>query len=134
MLKFNKVLLVDDDEVSNFINTQVLSDVNLADEIMIAMNGQEALDMLNQCARRHTSQDTTCCPDLIFLDLNMPVMNGFEFLQACEYCRKKKISIVILTSSSNQKDVETAHQFPQVKCYLNKPLTADKVQKALQQI
>lgn len=134
MVKFNKVLLVDDDEVSNFINTQVLHDIHLADDIMVAMNGREALDMLNQCAAKHKSPSASCCPDLIFLDLNMPVMNGLEFLQACEYCRKKKISIVVLTSSSNQKDIDAVHQFPQVKYYLNKPLTADKVEQAIQQI
>lgn len=134
MIKFSKVLLVDDDEVSNFINMQVLSDVDLADDILVAMNGREALDILNQCEKKQKSPDRSCCPDLIFLDLNMPVMNGFEFLQACEHGHMKKINIVILTSSSNQKDVEATQQFPQVKYYLNKPLTADKIEKAIERI
>lgn len=133
MIKFNQVLLVDDDEVSNFITTEMLHNIDLANDILVAMNGREALDMLSQSTPKQESPNPKCCPDLIFLDLNMPIMDGFEFLQACESC-KERINVVILTSSYNQKDVEAAHKFPQVKYYLSKPLTPDKLKKAIQQI
>ncbi len=127
MIKYRTVMLIDDDEVSNFLNTQILHSINIADDILIAMNGQEALEMLKQFSEgQHGGGDKTY-PELIFLDLNMPVMNGLEFLQAFG----KDINTVVLTSSTNQKDVEAVHHFPQVKYYLSKPLTADKVAKAL---
>jgi len=128
MMKFNKVLLVDDDEISNFINTQVLMDINLADDIMVAMNGQEALELLRES---YETDDTFGRPELIFLDLNMPIMDGFSFLQACEFCKNGNIKVVVLSSSTNSKDMEAAQRFPQVKYYLNKPLTADKVEQAI---
>ncbi|MDF9796839.1 CheY-like chemotaxis protein [Catalinimonas alkaloidigena] len=134
MIKFNKVLLVDDDEVSNFITTEILNTINLADTILVASNGQEALDLIGQVTDDKAGQNDKDCPDLIFLDLNMPVMDGFEFLEACEPCNKNKLNVVVLTSSTNPKDIEETRKFSQVKGYLSKPLTADKVEKAIQNI
>ncbi|MEK6478926.1 response regulator [Catalinimonas sp. 4WD22] len=134
MIKFNKVMLVDDDEVSNFITTEILNTINLADYILVATNGKEALELLHYPSENKTEQDIDCCPDLIFLDLNMPVMDGFEFLEACELCEGDKIKVVVLTSSTNQKDIEEARKYPQVKYYLSKPLTADKVERAIRYI
>lgn len=130
MIKFNKVMLVDDDEVSNFITTEILSNINLTDNIEVATNGKEALEILTKDSECTISEEKIDSPDLIFLDLNMPVMNGFEFLQAFREC-DKKVHVVVLTSSTNEKDIEEARKYPQVKYYLSKPLTADKVERAI---
>jgi CheY-like chemotaxis protein len=70
------ILLVDDDPVNNFLNQRLLENLAVADQLMVALNGQEAFALLEQ----HCPD--VACPALILLDVNMPVMNGFEFLFA----------------------------------------------------
>jgi CheY-like chemotaxis protein len=69
--KQNKFLLIDDDKATNFINKTVIKKTFFTDDVIIAQNGIEALNILNN----------GCSPEIIFLDINMPVMNGWEFLE-----------------------------------------------------
>lgn len=71
------ILLVDDDNIFNFLNTKLLRQSGIADEIHTALNGKEALDLLN-----NYYTGAFALPDVILLDLNMPVMDGFAFLEA----------------------------------------------------
>lgn len=123
---FHKILLIDDDSVSNFLNEMALQDMNLSDEVHVSENGEEALDFINnQCINGNVSD----CPDLIFLDINMPVMDGFQFLEALEKVpnlNEKPMKIVMLTSSSASKDVERAKRF-NIDGYIVKPLSEEKL-------
>jgi CheY-like chemotaxis protein len=119
------VLLIDDDNISNFINSRLISRLNIACKVQVKLNGQEALSYINDGKEK--------CPDLIFLDINMPVMNGFEFLQSYSrgsYSKRKPI-IIILTTSSDANDLEELQKYPEVCGFLNKPLTEDKITSVL---
>ncbi len=122
MSKYKRILLVDDDETSNFLNELLIKGMDIVEEVSVAFNGQEALHYLQN--------DSGTFPQLIFLDLNMPVMDGFEFLEAFEKTHTTKVPVFILTSSNNFKDYERAKNFD-VAGYLIKPLTEDKIRDVL---
>ena len=105
--KLNCVLLVDDNESDNFIHKKILEKSGIANYIEIAMNGQEALDFLTTTGICGHQDGVFCQPELIFLDINMPVMDGWEFLeeyQKLEQCQKGKIVFIMLTTSFNPAD------------------------------
>lgn len=132
MKKFKRILLVDDDDTSNLLTTMVISDMNITEEVDVALNGEEALNYIISNCEQAGSDKQKKCPGLILLDINMPIMDGFEFLEA--YKRKfdtdNKIPVVMLSSSSNSKDFDKAKAF-NVKGYIVKPLNEEKLQKAL---
>ncbi|CAA9215712.1 MAG: hypothetical protein AVDCRST_MAG56-174 [uncultured Cytophagales bacterium] len=129
MDKLSCVLLVDDDTTTNFVNQMLLEDLAVTDLVLVAHNGRQALEMIKgQC-------DRGCCPELILLDINMPVMNGFEFLEAYErlaFGHKQSVVIVALTTSMNPGDMDRLNTFS-TQGYLNKPLTREMVASILQQ-
>ena len=115
-----KVLLVEDDETTNFLSKMVLKHVGVqhVDEVQ---NGKAAREYLAKA-----------CPDFIFLDVNMPVMDGWSFLDEKidrNYCPKAKIAM--LTSSIRSSDRERARKYKCVVEYLEKPLTQAKVQSIM---
>lgn len=124
MAKYKKILLVDDDETSNFLNELLIKGMDIVEEVAIASNGQEALDYLKD--------KNNPLPQLILLDLNMPVMDGFEFLGAFKKNKEKDVPIFILTSSNNYNDYERAKNFD-VAGYLIKPLTEKQIKDVLKQ-
>ena len=130
MAAISCILLVDDDDTTNFLNQALLKRMAITDTILVAGNGQEALDLLRaRCAP--TASPT--CPALILLDMKMPLMNGFEFLQA--YAQRPLtenlgVVIIMLTTSLNPRDVDQLHDLP-VSGYLAKPLTRDKIDQLL---
>jgi CheY-like chemotaxis protein len=124
-------LLIDDDETTNFLNQSLLKRMAVTDTILVAGNGQEALDLLqDHCG----PADSPTCPALILLDLKMPLMNGFEFLQA--YAQRPPTAspavIIILTTSLNPRDVEQLQHLP-IHGYLTKPLTREKINQVIQE-
>lgn len=135
--QYNCALLVDDDPVSNYINRLVISDIRRIAHAHDAENGVDALKFIqSHCEQSESGEAEQLCPDLIFLDLNMPVMDGFEFLQTYEklsFKRKDDVKIIVLTSSTNPKDVERVADF-NVAAYLNKPLTAESLGAALESL
>ncbi len=100
MNKLNNILLEDDDPTTNFINKVLLEDMQVTEEVLLALNGRQALDVVKrQCENRD-------CLQLIFININMPVMNGFEFMQAYQkltFDWKKSVVTVMLTTSLNPK-------------------------------
>ena len=123
------VLLVDDDSIFNFLSTKLLERSGIAGEIHTAENGQQALDLLN-----NYYAGTTSLPDVILLDLNMPVMDGFTFLDAfrrLNYPGRDKVSVVIVTSSNDARDLARAKEMG-VTHYLTKPLTQESLRHALE--
>ncbi|MBL0740414.1 response regulator [Chryseolinea lacunae] len=122
------VLLVDDDKVFNFINTQMLRQAGIASDIHTAMNGKQAIDYLNTC-----SEETAPFPDLILLDLNMPIMDGFGFLEAFRFLghEKENVNIIVLSSSENPSDIHKAKDMG-ASLYLTKPLSTESLRRALE--
>jgi CheY-like chemotaxis protein len=130
-MKFNCTLLVDDDSTSNMISERVLNKIQLTNTIQVTWNGREAIDYIHDSLNEDNEQGKPW-PDLILLDINMPEMNGFEFLD--EYLKVdthgKVIKIVMLTSSIDRNDIETSKQYP-IHGYITKPLTPEKLQNAV---
>jgi response regulator of citrate/malate metabolism len=129
-LKFNCVLLVDDDGVTNFINHRLIKKMNITDNIQSAVNGNEPLKYLKDFSLKNENKG----PELVLLDINMPVLDGFEFLeqfQTLSFSNKENIKIVILTTSTHQKDILKISTNVHIG-YINKPLTQDKLMEVLQ--
>src|SRR5690242_9324336 len=104
----NLILLVDDDDTTNFVNTRLLNSMKIAKEIKAVRNGKEALEFLKAaCADK--PEPGSVCPDLIFLDIKMPVMDGFTFLDKYHeegLQRLDHIIVMMLTSSASFYDLE----------------------------
>ncbi len=132
--KIKNILLVDDDEVANYLHQMLLQELNGFENIFIAYNGQEALSLLEENCQKVTTQPHAC-PDLIFLDLNMPGMDGFEFLDEMEKApfTKRRVHIIVVTSSDNQKDIQRAQSYG-IDGYVSKPLTEEKLRQILNQL
>jgi CheY-like chemotaxis protein len=125
MKRAKHILLVDDNDVDNFIAEQMLQIRNVAEHITVKKSASSALDFLQKQAAQLNP-----FPDYIFLDLNMPVMDGYAFLK--EYSKfpeplKAKSNIIILTSSEDPKDKDKAEHNPLVKKFLQKPLTLKNI-------
>ncbi|MEP2670828.1 MAG: response regulator [Cyclobacteriaceae bacterium] len=122
------VLLVDDDKICNFITETTLNKLGVAKEVHSALNGKEALDLLNSYF-----QGDVAVPDIIFLDLNMPIMDGFQFIDAfkrLDFPKKESILIVVLTSSINPNDVQKAKSLG-INNYMTKPISEEKILELL---
>lgn len=114
------ILLVDDDPVSNFLAKKNLEKLGFK-QVKTVENGQEALDYLDYEA-----------PDLLFLDLNMPVMDGLEFLrQTKEKHLLDKIRVIVLTSSIRPEDKAKSLHYENVLDYVEKPLNEEKIENLL---
>lgn len=124
--KLNCILLIDDDSSCNFFHERLLKKMDCVESIEVASNGKEGLDFLKSKKNR---------PDIIFLDINMPKMNGWEFLEEYEKLseeEKSKIIVVMLTSSLNPDDRTKAENFGTVKAFNPKYLDKEAVEKLLQ--
>jgi CheY-like chemotaxis protein len=127
--KLNCVLLIDDDKATNFINERVIKKLDCTKRIVTVYNGAEALEFLSIEENGNLLQ-----PDLIFLDINMPVMDGWELLEHYRKLhenKKAKVVLLMLTTSLNPDDVKKANRIEEVKGFKNKPLTIEMMQDIL---
>lgn len=126
MPQLTSVLLVDDDSTTNFLNQSLIQRMGIAQHLRTAENGAEALQVLLQAC----VPPSASCPNLILLDMKMPVMNGLEFLEAytqLPLSQQQSIIIVMLTTSLLAQDLERVRQLP-IAGILSKPLTKQKLQ------
>lgn len=131
MKKINCILLVDDDESDNFFHTLTINDANICDQIIVVTDGRYALDYMINSANP-TLADEFPKPDIIFLDINMPRVDGFEFLEEFHKLDeeiKSGIVITMLTTSLNPYDQERAKESKLIKEFRTKPLTPEMLQE-----
>ena len=124
-------MLVDDDKTNQYLTYLVLQELQLAEQTVLFSDGKRALDYLLQHIHPRVAKG---CPDLILLDLNMPMMDGFEFLERLTQLGQTALiqqSVVVLTTSENGEDYHEARRW-QVKDYLVKPLTLEKMTEFIQ--
>jgi CheY-like chemotaxis protein len=117
----NQVLCVDDDPITLLLCKKVLERFSFCNEIITSTNGEETLLYLNTLLNTSSTK-----PDLIFLDLNMPVMGGWEFLEAFKTQNYKNFhttKIVVLSSSIDPNDLKKAQNYPMVIAFLPKPIS-----------
>ncbi len=118
-----KVMLIDDNRHDNFFHEMAINNTGLARQVIKSMSAEEALTYLKEA-----SADSSLLPQLIFLDINMPVTNGWEFLDEYEKmpsATKKAIVIVMLTTSSNPDDRSRGEAHTALGGFLTKPLTEE---------
>ena len=119
---FNQILCIDDDPITLMLCKKVITKSNFCNEIITSQNGEEALHYFNTIKTLNTKNH----PQLIFLDLNMPIMGGWEFLNhfnSAEYSEFNSIKVVILSSTIDPEDLEKAKNYPMVIDFLSKPIT-----------
>ncbi|MEO7209582.1 MAG: response regulator [Chitinophagaceae bacterium] len=114
------ILVVDDDQIYRYMANKMLLATGLADDLTFCKNGAEAWNFLEEKILKNVN-----LPDFIFLDINMPVMNGWELLKKITPFIKKanqKIAIYIVTSSQDEKDIKHSAQIDFISGYLVKPV------------
>jgi len=122
-------LLIDDDVISNFINQRLIKKRNPSSNIKIALNGEEGLKIIQEEFYKNNLM-----PHIIFLDINMPVMNGMEFIVALRnsnFSGQNLPPIIMLTTSVNPKDLDELDKLG-MHFIINKPLTDAKLLKAME--
>jgi CheY-like chemotaxis protein len=123
------VLLIDDDTIYQFVSCKTLESTGYISKIKVCSNGQEAYKFL-EANMRNTDE----LPDVILLDVNMPVMNGWQFLDAFKYLKpnlSREVQVFIVTSSMNDQDKEYSKRYSCVQDYIVKPLAKDKISEIL---
>jgi len=126
--KLNCILLVDDNSEDNLFHQIILKNMNIVNRIDIVINGLEALVYLKK--------ENQIPPELIFLDINMPKMNGWEFLEQYKHLdakQKARVVIMILTTSANPDDIKKAKEIEEVTGFETKPLTEEIMKEILNQ-
>ena len=133
MKKINCILLIDDNPADNDFHKIIIKEADVCNHIKVALNGTEALEYIKKSGAVDGEEYPK--PNIIFLDINMPRMNGFEFLE--EYKKldeklKSEVVIVMLTTSLNPDDAERAKKDKVVKEFQNKPLTVESLQEIIE--
>lgn len=122
--RYQSVLLVDDNDIDNFINERIILSFDFSSTVIVRTSGLSALQYL-----REFLQKPEKLPQIIFLDLNMPIMDGFQFLEEFDLIVqnypvvKEKCRVIVLSSSMSPDDINRASINPYVHKYINKPLT-----------
>lgn len=129
---FTKILCVDDDSITLMLCKKVIAKAEFSSEIDTCSNGEEALKYFENLKKEKELNTTIVEPQLIFLDLNMPIMNGWEFLDIFSksqfYSTFSEIKVIVLSSTIDPRDIEKAKQYPMVLNFLSKPITIEILQ------
>lgn len=132
MKKINTLFLVDDDEIFQFLCSEVINSTQLVNEIKFFSNGSEAINYLEKV--KDAPEEL---PEIIFLDLFMPVLDGWGFLEKFNAIKPKlsrNIVIYIISSSIDPADIQRAMSIADVSEFIIKPLTREKFINSLKEI
>ncbi len=123
MATFKNICIIDDDDLFLIVSRSIMEDEDFAEHIHNFEDGREALNYLK-------SVENTKLPEVLFLDINMPMMDGWEFMEAFELLEiGNKTKIYITSSSINPIDLEKAEKNPFIQGFISKPITPDKLKK-----
>jgi CheY-like chemotaxis protein len=123
--KVQQIALIDDDMITNIINERNLMALGYDFKIEKFNSGRSALDFIKEKLKSNE-----LLPNIIFLDINMPMMNGWEFMkeyQALKLSLSSNIRLFMLTSSSAEQDLQKVKEFPEIEEYLIKPLSDEAI-------
>lgn len=129
MKNLDTILLIDDDPATNFLNKFLIEKEGVAKHVVCIQSAEEALEFIEESINKGHQH-----PEMIFLDINMPGMDGWEFLEAyAKMTDEKEVSkiVVMLTTSLDPNDRKKAAALRHVNDFLNKPLTREKIQKII---
>ncbi|RBN50978.1 response regulator [Flavobacterium psychrolimnae] len=122
----DQILCIDDDPITLMLCKKVIAKSSFSNEIITSQNGEEALSYFNTIKYTNNKNKQIPQPQLIFLDLNMPVMGGWEFLDyfnSEEFSEFNTIKVVVLSSTIDPEDLEKSKQYPMVIDFLSKPIS-----------
>jgi len=127
--KYFAVMLVDDNEIDNLINQKMIEAANITEHIYTHTGARSAIEFLKNIEKLNEAAKNIL-PDVIFLDIDMPLMDGFQFLDEFEKLQdttKDRCKIVMLTSSINPQDMSKSKEYNVLK-YFNKPLSQETLE------
>lgn len=132
MVTTSNIMLIDDDEIFTYIIKKIIDETQLADQINIFGNGREAITYLEKVANEADS-----LPEVIFLDLNMPILDGWGFLE--EYIQLKpnlckKINLYIITTSVSPMDFKKAKTYSEVSDFIVKPMAKERFVEIIKEL
>jgi len=126
--KYKTVMLIDDNEIDNLINQKMIEAASITENIYTHTGAKSAIEFLKNMEKMEVADKVL--PDIIFLDIDMPLMDGVQFLDEFEKltnATKKKCKIIMLTSSINPLDFSRSKKYTHVRLYLNKPLSHESI-------
>lgn len=130
MNKLKKIFIIDDDQISSFLTKRIVDSCSMVEESQTFNQSEKAL----LCIKKAMSEQTDL-PDLILLDINMPILDGWDFINELQKTPNyKPIPIVVLSSSIYKEDQDKSQTYPEIQGYLIKPLTLVKFDKIIQQL
>ena len=130
MKKIKLTYLIDDDEIYIFTTKKLINKIDFCEEVAVFQNGKEAIEAI-----KFTLRNKNELPDVILLDLNMPIMDGWQFLD--EFIRmksEKQIKIYIVSSSVDPSDIERANTYNMVSNYIIKPISREKLHEITEEV
>ena len=130
MKRINTICIIDDDPIFRFGTKKMMEKVLLPLDFLIYKNGKEAFDDLLPKLRQNTNM-----PDVILLDLNMPIMDGWQFLdELVKIPNAEKIPIYIVSSSVDSRDIDKAKSYDIVNNYIIKPFSVSKIKDLIEEL
>ncbi len=130
--KIQSTCIIDDDPIFIYGTRRIMKEVDFCDNILVFNNGQDAIEGLKELIDK--GEDL---PEVLFLDLNMPIMNGWEFLEDFVKIPNpdgKKVTIYIISSSVDPRDLERIRNYKMVNNYILKPLSPQDLENVLQDV
>jgi CheY-like chemotaxis protein len=131
MKKLKCILLVDDDEITNFYNQHLIRKMGIAETVETSLNGREAIQYLTTPQNGEFPN-----PDMVLLDINMPIMNGFEFLEAHDSLpaeQRARSVFMMLTTDLMPEDKSRTSKSTTLSGFFNKPLSEEELENGIQQ-